>query len=166
MQKKIFSFFILTAFLFGGQSINSFFLSDIKIENAPYTSNINKILLKYKSNNRTLDDIKLMIKELKLEYKSMGYTLIDIKLKKQTIKDGVLHLKVNIAKIGNVSVKGEKHYSQEFITNSFTQKNGDLLNYQKMIKSLLLLNDYSDLKVNALLKKSFQKNSTDITLYM
>ena len=162
----IISIFFIASALLGGQNINSIFVKDIKIEHAFHMGNIDKIISKYKSKHISLDEIKVIIKELKNEYKKLGYTLVKIKLPAQTIKNGVLCLKVNIAKIGKISVDGEKYYSKEFIKDSFIQKQGDLLNYQDMIKSLLLLNDYSDLKVNSFLKKSSLKNSTDITIYV
>lgn len=166
----MFKFIISLIFLFlansilCAQSINSIFIKDIVISNEYKIGDIDKILNKHKSKNRTLKEIKLIIKELKDEYKEMGYTLVDIQLPKQTIKNGVIFLKVDIAKVGNISVEGEKNYSKKFITDGLKKKKGDLLNHQEMLKSLLLLNDYDSLKVNSFLKKSSLKNSTDIVL--
>ena len=148
------------------KKLNSFFVKNIKLIGAVPKSDVNSILLKYNSKKRTISEIKNIINEIKDYYKSLGYTLVQVTIPKQTIRDGVLYLKVDIAKIGNISVDGGKYYSKEFIKNSFVQKKGDLLNYQSMIKSLLLLNDYDELKVNSFLKKSSLENSTDIVLHV
>jgi hemolysin activation/secretion protein len=166
LVSSVIFFLFLFSSLLSGQNINSIFIKDIQIENQFYIGNINKIILKYKHKHRTLKEIKLITEELKNEYKRLGYTLVEVKLPKQTITGGVLHLKVNIAKVGNINVDGENYYSKEFIKDSFIQKKGDLLNYKEMVKSLLLLNDYSDLKVNSFLKKSSLKDSTDISIHV
>jgi len=148
------------------QKLNSFFIKKVELTGTLPKSAVKNILLKYTPKKRTLSDIKKIIGELEEYYKSIGYTLVKITLPKQSIKNGVLKLDVHIAKVGKVSVEGEKYYTKEFIKNGFAQKSGSLLNYRHMIKSLLLLNDYSDLKVNSFLKKSKFQDSTDIVLHV
>ena len=155
---------LLPAILYSNQYDKSFFLKDVVLVGTFSDDSAKKVISKHIGKKQTFGDIKIITKELEDYYKSKGYTLVKVTIPKQEIKDGVLKLRVDIAKIGNISVEGVKHYSSKFIKDSIVQKSGDLLNYQKLIKSLLVLNDYRDLKVSSFLKKSKLKNSTDMVL--
>ena len=164
MIKYIFNFLIFVLLVTSLNAKDSFFVKNIVLDGVLKSSDIDPIISKHRFKNRTLQEINLIANELEDYYKSIGYTLVEVTIPKQDIKDGILHLKLNIAKVGDISVEGEKHYTKEFIQNGIVQKSGDLLNYQNLIKSLLLLNDYRDLKVSSFLRKSSLVDSTDIVL--
>ncbi len=128
------------------------------------TCTLKSILDSYSGKNITYKTVRDIKKKLEKYYKKDGYLLVKVIIPKQEIKNGFLKFYVNVGKVGDIRIEGEKYYSEEFVKSHFKLQKGDFLNYTKMMKYLLLLNEYDNLNVKSFLKKSKIDNSSDITL--
>ena len=168
-MKKLFKIvtilFIFSVFLYG-KSNNSFFLKDIVIVGTfpSRNSRIKEVISPFLNKEITFNEIKKIRKKIEEYYKKIGYKLTKVAIPQQKIQNGIVKIYVNVGKIGNIKVENAKNYSKNFIRDGFALKKNDLIDYKKMIRSLLLLNEYDDLRVESFLKKSDKKNSTDIVL--
>lgn len=126
------------------------------IENKNNKILIDKIIEPFLGKELSFKDFKIIRDKINTFYIDNGELFVKIIIPKQDISDAELELLVVKGKVDRVYVEGNKYYSSDFITKGFSLKKGDLLDHDKMIESLLMLNDYTDLSV-----KSFPKKGTD-----
>ena len=97
------------------------------------------------------------------EFGDRGYTLARAYIPAQDIKDGIVEIVVVEGKVGEIIVKGNKNYSTDFIKRGFTPVvEQSVIKHSSLEKSLLLLNEYPDLKLNATLEAGKEPGTTDI----
>jgi hemolysin activation/secretion protein len=96
-------------------------------------------------------------------YKQKGYTLATTYVPQQQIRFGVVTIAILEGRVGEISVTGNQHYSTEFIRGSFAQAMEDkVVRNVALERALLLLNEYPDLKVSALLEPGTSTGSTNV----
>jgi len=125
---------------------------------------IEKIIKPYLNTNLSIKDIESIRSKLNSYYKNHGFIFTKVLLPPQDLSKSVLRFTVIRAKAGKIKITGNKYYSTAFIKKNFDIKEGEVLNYDTMMKSLLLLNEYEDLKIKSYLKKGSDFSTTDITL--
>jgi hemolysin activation/secretion protein len=97
------------------------------------------------------------------EFKERGYSLARAYIPVQEIKDGIVEIAVLEGKLGEIIVKGNKNYSSEFVKRGFTAVVRDgAVKQSSLEKSLLVLNEYPDLKATAVLEAGKEFGTTDI----
>lgn len=95
-------------------------------------------------------------------YKQKGYTLATTYVPQQQIRFGVITIAILEDRVGEISVTGNQHYSTEFIRGSFAQAMEDnVVRNVALERALLLLNEYPNLKVSALLEPGASTGSTN-----
>jgi len=156
---------IISSHIYAADMGSSFFLKDIQLYGEfPKEKALQDITSKYKDQNITTQELQSITIEIKNYFKGIGFRFLKVSIPEQDIKLGILKIKINVAKVGNIIVDGEKYYKKEFIISGFHQQSGDFLNYTDMIRYLMFLNEYNNLQVKSFLKKSDIPNSTDIVL--
>jgi hemolysin activation/secretion protein len=107
-----------------------------------------------------LEEVAASVAEL---YKQKGYTLATTYVPQQQIRFGVVTIAILQGRVGEISVTGNQHYSTEFIRGSFAQAMEDkVVRNVALERALLLLNEYPNLKVSALLEPGASTGSTNI----
>jgi hemolysin activation/secretion protein len=97
------------------------------------------------------------------EFGDRGYTLARAYIPAQDIQDGIVEIVVVEGKVGEIIVKGNKNYSTDFIKRGFTPVvEQSVIKHSSLEKSLLLLNEYPDLKLKATLEAGKEPGTTDI----
>ncbi|AZV47244.1 hypothetical protein C3L23_08140 [Nautilia sp. PV-1] len=122
------------------------------------------LLSKYENRKLTLKQIEELKEKLNKLFKKNGEVFTKVLLPPQKIKNHVLVIEIIKAKIGSISVYGNKYYSKKFIKSNLNMKKGDYLDYKTFMKSLLLLNENQDLQVKAYLKKGKKFGETKVNL--
>jgi len=128
------------------------------------TQDVNKIVKPYLNSILSIEDIRSIQSKLNKYYKDQGYMFTKVVLSAQNLSKSILRFSVVRAKIGTINITGNKYYSSTFIKKNFDINEGKLLTYSQMMSSLLLLNEYADLKVKSYLKKGSSFATTDVTL--
>ena len=99
------------------------------------------------------------------EFKDRGYSLARAYIPAQEIKDGIVEIAVLEGRVGEIIVKGNKNYSSEFIKRGFIPVVRDgAIKQSSLEKSLLVLNEYPDLKATAMLEAGKEPGTTDIVV--
>lgn len=107
-----------------------------------------------------LEQVASLVTEL---YKHKGYTLATAYIPQQDIRFGVVEVAILEGRVGEITVSGNRHYSTEFIRGSFAQAMEEhVIRNLSLERALLLLNDYPDLKVSALLEPGASTGSTNV----
>ncbi len=97
------------------------------------------------------------------EFRKRGFSLARAYLPQQEIYHGRVEIAVLEGRVGDIIVKGNKHYSSDFIRKGFTRVIDDkAIKHNSVEKSLLLLNEYPDLRVTAVLEAGKEPGTTDI----
>ena len=111
----------------------------------------------------TLPDLEKVAASVADLYKQKGYTLATTYVPQQQIRFGVVTIAILEGRVGEISVTGNQHYSSEFIRGSFAQAMEDnVVRNVALERALLLLNEYPDLKVSALLEPGTSTGSTNV----
>ncbi len=128
-------------------------------------SEVDLIVNPYLNRDLSLEDLKQAALDIQKVYKDKGYFLAKVYIPAQTLKDGVVRFEVMEGKLGEVKIEGNTVYKTGFIRDRFvgTGKDG-ILSYDLMQRSLLLLNEFSDLKVQSVLQPGKDVGTTDVIL--
>ena len=165
MKKTVSVFIVFTMglYLYGA----TIFIKDI-IVSGPLTKNekssIEKITKLYTHKNITLKDIQQIKNLIESYYKKQGKLFVKVALPAQDLSDSILRLKIIKAKTEDISITGNRYFSTKFIAKNLHIKKGGYLNYNELVKSLILLNEYNDLEVKSYLKKGKSFASTDVNI--
>lgn len=96
-------------------------------------------------------------------YKHKAYILATAYIPQQDIRFGVVEVVVLEGRVGEITVSGKRHYSPDFIRGSFAQAMEEHVIRNLLFEwALLLLNDYPDPKVSALLEPGLSNGSTNV----
>jgi hemolysin activation/secretion protein len=119
----------------------------------------------FEGRDLTLAEMKEAASRLSDLYKAKGYLLVRALVPKQSFDGNQVTIRVLEGKIGNVTVEGAKHYSDEFIKAHIDAATEDG-NFQvdRFQRQLLLLNDNSDLHAKAVLKPGADPGTADIVV--
>lgn len=126
------------------------------------TSYLKKLVLPYIQKELSLKELKGICGEISDAYRERGYFLVYPYLHPQEIKDGVVIIEIIEGELGEVEIEG--NCREKFIENHFRPTKNGVLNYNQLLKSLLILNEYPDVQVTAILKKGKEPKTADILL--
>ncbi|MFH0801558.1 MAG: ShlB/FhaC/HecB family hemolysin secretion/activation protein [bacterium] len=129
------------------------------------SQDIDLIVKGYLGRELTLEDLKQAAQDIQKAYQAKGYFLAKVYIPAQTLKDGVVRFEVLEGKLGEVRVEGNTEYRTDFILKRFAGVGKDgILSYDLMQRSLLLLNEFSDMKVQSVLQPGKDMGTTDVVL--
>jgi hemolysin activation/secretion protein len=114
----------------------------------------------------SISDIHRLCRTIEALYSEKDFFLARVFPPPQEIKDGTLILEVLEGKLGNVTVDGNKHYSDSFVLKYFTHLLNRSLNYRSFLRALLLLNENSDLAAGAIFEKGHQIGEADVIIHV
>jgi hemolysin activation/secretion protein len=111
----------------------------------------------------TLSGLEEVAANVATLYKQKGYTLATTYVPQQQIRFGVVTIAILEGRVGEIFVTGNRHYSTEFIRGRFAQAMEDkVVRNVALERALLLLNEYTNLKVSALLEPGASTGSTNV----
>lgn len=82
----------------------------------------------------------------------------------QPIVDGVVHVELVEGRLGKVDIKGARHLDDKFVRRRIHQKDGEVVDTERLRQDLVYLNRTTDLQVKALLQPGQSRGQTDILL--
>ena len=129
------------------------------------TADLGSIVAPYVGREMELTDLEKVADLVTAEFRDRGYSLARAYIPTQEIKDGIVEIAVLEGRVGEIIVKGNKNYSSEFIKRGFTPVVRDgAVRQSSLEKSLLVLNEYPDLKATAVLEAGKELGTTDIVV--
>lgn len=126
---------------------------------------LNHVLDDLKGQSLTFEQLKGAADRLTDLYRKEGYFTARAALPTQDIKDGVVRFQIVEAKLGKITIQGNKYYSKEFLDwyaeplrqMEFPDKN-------LVQRQLLLLNEFPNLEVSSVVEAGADPNTVDLTL--
>ncbi|MCM8791145.1 MAG: BamA/TamA family outer membrane protein [Candidatus Omnitrophica bacterium] len=105
----------------------------------------------------------VLVKEIEREYLRKG-AIAACFIPPQEVKDGALTLRVVEAKMGNLESEKTRYFSKDRLNYYWSIKPGEVLNYEKISRSLQFMNKNPDRQVTATLHKGEKPETTDVLL--
>ncbi|MBF0523159.1 MAG: ShlB/FhaC/HecB family hemolysin secretion/activation protein [Candidatus Omnitrophica bacterium] len=128
------------------------------------TKALKRLVAKYAKPGAHFNDLLMACDQINAFYREKGFFLTRAILPAQEIKDGVVSIQIVEGRLGQVVVQGGKFYKADFIKKHFVCAQKGIFNYNELMRSLVILNEYPDLQVKAVLKKGQEPFTTDIFL--
>ncbi|MGH2612926.1 MAG: ShlB/FhaC/HecB family hemolysin secretion/activation protein, partial [Rhabdochlamydiaceae bacterium] len=125
---------------------------------------LKRILKTYLERPLSMKELREMCLVVQSKYIRKGYFLTRAYLPPQEIREGVLKIEVIEGRLGGVSVVGNKFYSTKFISGYFDKYQNKPIQYDKILRTLFLIDENSDLEVGAVFKKGEQFGTADLIL--
>ena len=118
---------------------------------------------KYQDKEVSMEDLNILAKAIERQYLREGIIAACF-VPPQDIKEGAVTLRVVEAKMGELQVKEGPFFDKDRIYNYWNVKPGEVLRYDKMSKSIQLMNKNPDRNVNATLHAGKKPETTDVLL--
>jgi hemolysin activation/secretion protein len=118
----------------------------------------------YLGRELSLRDIYDLCHVIDQRYAEEGYFLARAYPPPQAIDDETLTIEILEGKLGQITIIGNKHYSESFIRSYFTSLQGRPLKYNQFLRALSLLNENSDLSAGAIFEKGKEFGCADVIL--
>ncbi len=121
-------------------------------------------ILPYLGRELTGKDVKELCLSLQGLYVKHGLILARVFPPVQEIHDQSLTLQVVEGTLGSIEIRGNHFYKAKYIRKYFTRLEGKPINYNEVMRALLLVNENSDLGVGAIFKKGKEFGQVDLSL--
>jgi len=121
------------------------------------------IAAKYENKEETLSDLKILAKEIEREYLRKG-VIAACFLPPQDVKEGMVTLQVVEAKMGDLEVKKMRYFSEDRIKYYWAVERGDVMQYDKISRSIQFINKNPDRMARAALHAGDKPETTDVTI--
>ncbi len=144
----------------------SIFIEDIQIQGNKIVKSreLRSITRPYENSTLSMQDIRDICMQIRAYYVKKGYFLARAYPPVQNINNRTLKIDVVEGTLGRIIITGNKHYSDEFICSYFKKYLGKPLNYDEFLRSLMLVNENTDLFVGAVFEKGIEPGTADVIL--
>lgn len=142
-----------------------FFIKKIKLSGCESFSpeDFSSLVEKYENREVSLTELKGLSKEIEREYLRRG-VIAAVFLPPQDIKDEAVSLQVVEAKMGELSIQEHKYFAKKRLNYYWKVPPGDILRYDRISKSIQLMNKNPDRQVKAALRAGTKPGTTDVIL--
>ncbi len=124
---------------------------------------IRPLIEPFENRRLSLQEISDAAEKITGAYRQRGYLIAYAFVPVQEIKDDTVAIKVIEGRIGDISVSGNKRYSNRFIVKHLEQVRKDpSLKEDRLERAILLLNEYPALNVKTSLRAGKKPGTTDI----
>lgn len=110
----------------------------------------------------TMKEIHEMCLTIQAKYAKRGYFLARAYVPPQELQDNTLTIDVIEGTLGKIFVVGNEYYGENFVARYFKKYENKPINYDQILKALLLLDENSDLDVGAVFKKGTEFGTADL----
>ena len=125
---------------------------------------LKEIKAPYEGKSCSLAELQELNRQITQKLKDKGYFLAYSVLPPQPLESGSVRYEVLPGKIGDISIKGNEHYTTELIRDHIEEALGEgrTLREADLQRALLILNENTDLKTRAQLKAGKDKGESDL----
>lgn len=142
-------------------------VKDIRIEGLVGLSDgeRDRLVRPYKGTSVTLGQLRKLTLRIGNALRARGYFLARASLPPQEVANGVVRIVVSPGRYGDVEVKGNQHYSEEFVRRFFAPAlDHKVVRSRQLERALLTLSDFTDLRVRATFRPGQRPGETDLLL--
>lgn len=125
---------------------------------------INSITQDYINKEIVLQDLYKVVNKINDLYATKGYLTCRAFLPPQTIKNGIVHIKLVEGKSGNIYVDGNKSTNKSYITDRIGIEHGNYANINELNKDLLFFNGTNDIQLHITMHAGKEPGTTDYVI--
>jgi hemolysin activation/secretion protein len=126
---------------------------------------VDQLLAPFTGKERDFGSVQMALETLEAAYRQKGYSVVRVVLPEQELNHGVVHLRVVEARIGKVTVVGNKFFDEANIRASVpTLKEGQVPNLVDVSDSLKIANENPAKKTTMQLQSGEQDDQVDAQL--
>ena len=148
------------------ESAVKFVLNDIKIEQSKVLTaeEISAITSQYIGQEITLQNLYDIVNKINDLYQQKGYLTCRAYLPPQTIKGGVVELKIIEGKTGNVHIAGNDSTREDYIAGRIGLNRGEINNVNDLNDDLLRFNATNDVQLRITMHAGEEPGTTDYVI--
>lgn len=148
------------------ESAVKFVLNDIKIDGSEVLTKeeISGITSPYIGQEVTLQNLYDIVNALNDLYQQKGYLTCRAYLPPQTIKNGVVEIKIIEGKTGNVHIAGNETTREDYIAGRIGLERGSISNINDLNDDLLLFNATNDVQLRITMHAGEKPGTTDYVI--
>jgi len=126
---------------------------------------VDQVLTPFTGKERDFGSVQMALEALEAAYRQKGYSVVRVVLPEQELNHGVVHLRVVEARIGKITVTGNKFFDEANIRASVpTLKEGQVPNLVDVSDSLKIANENPAKKTTMQLQTGLQDDQVDAQL--
>lgn len=144
-----------------------FFVKRIELQGAGRLpqERLRKLASEYENREVTLGQLHILARRVRVLARQRGYPVADAVVPSQTVEGGIVKIVVSEGRFGRVTVRGNKYYPEHFVRRLFFPATElGVVHAPELYKSLLILNEYPDLSVQAQFAPGREPGTTDVVL--
>lgn len=128
-------------------------------------ADIDRAVEPFLGEQKTASDVDQARAALEQLYRSKGYKTVSVSIPRQSVKDGVIALQVNEARVGHLTVKGTEYHSIDAIKEAApSMAEGSVPDFNQIQKDIVGLNQQPDRRVTPSLKAGAAPGTVDFDL--
>jgi hemolysin activation/secretion protein len=141
-------------------------VNTITVEGASLLTNeeIKKITADFEGKELSLKAIQKIADLITDEYRLKGYVTSRAYIPPQTIKEGVLIIKVIEGKLGSVDIRGNRYFKTSLLERKLDLESAGYFDYSALQNSLVYINEHPDRKARATLVPGKEPGTTDVVI--
>jgi hemolysin activation/secretion protein len=125
---------------------------------------IKNITENYEGKQLSLKAIQKVADLITDEYRKKGYVTSRAYIPPQTIKEGVLVIKVIEGKLGSVDIRGNRYFKTSLLERKLDLESAGYFDYSALQNSLVYINEHPDRKARATLVPGKEPGTTDVVI--
>jgi hemolysin activation/secretion protein len=142
-------------------------INEFRVEGVEQLSGleVESVLVPFLGAGRTLEDVEKARAALEKAYFDLGYQTVVVAIPPQTVRGGVVTLKVTEGKVGRLRVNGTKWFSPfEIKRLAPSVQEGKVPNFNDLVKDIVVLNQWPDRRVTPALRAGSEPGTVDVDL--
>ncbi len=141
----------------------SFELKQVKCNSSEILTqeDIDAVTSAYIGRQVTVKDLQEMAEKITDLYREKGYMTCGAVLPPQRIHEGVVEIRLIEGKTGEVTVTGNRHTKESYITGRLGLKPGEIANIDKLNRDLRWFHGTNDLQLRVVMKPGTKEGTTD-----
>lgn len=144
-----------------------FDIDDIVVDGADRLTQIDveEAIYQFVGPGRTADDVEKARTALEKAYHDKGFQTVAVSIPQQSVKGGVVVLKVAELKVGRLRVKNARYFDVDTIkAKASSLKEGTVPNFGEVTKDIVALNQWPDRRVTPALRAGVTPGTVDVDL--
>lgn len=139
-------------------------VNEIQIEDSQILppEELARIIVEFQGRDLTLDQMQEVADRITDAYHKKGYITSRAYLPVQSIKDGILVIKVLEAKTGEVEIRGNRYFKTKELRRDINAQSGGNFDFSALQRSLVYINEHPDRKAKAVLVPGKEPGTTDV----
>jgi hemolysin activation/secretion protein len=129
------------------------------------TIDVEKVLAPFLGPGRRLEDVEKARAALEKEFSDKGFQTVTVAIPPQTVRGGVVTLKVTEGKVGRLRVVGAGYFSPSDIKSEApSMAEGTVPNFNGIVRDIVALNQLPDRRVTPQLRAGAEPGTVDVDL--